>query len=62
MSQHGIVSSQMIEGGVDANLFENFLYRTLRSIRTNPLTKNQSVLVFMDNAVIHKHSWVLETC
>ena len=35
MSQEKVVASQVIEGGVDANVFENFLYQVLRSLRNN---------------------------
>jgi transposase len=42
-------------------LFENFLYQSLRSIRTDPALANREVVLLMDNAVIHKHSSVLET-
>ena len=61
ISQDNIVSSQLIEGGVDSVIFENFIYYTLRSIRTNPRFSNRPVVLLMDNAVIHKHSIVLET-
>lgn len=61
MSQSKIVSSQIIEGAVDSVLFENFIYHTLRSVRTDKHTSRKAVVLFMDNAVIHKHSDVLET-
>ena len=51
----------MLEGGVDSVIFENFIYNTLRSVRTNPNTADKTVVLLMDNAVIHKHSIVLET-
>lgn len=61
ISQDRIISSQLIEGAVDSVLFENFLYYTLRSVRVNPATADKTVILLMDNAVIHKHSIVLET-
>jgi len=36
ISQEQVVASQIIEGGVDSTIFENFVYQTLRSIRTDP--------------------------
>ena len=42
-------------------IFENFLYHTLKSIRTDEALKTKKIVLFMDNAVIHKHSEVLET-
>lgn len=56
ITQTEVLSCQMLEGGVDSTVFENFVYRTLYSIRTNPETRDKHVMVFMDNAVIHKHS------
>lgn len=61
ISQTKVVSSQMIEGGVDSTVFENFIYHTLRYIRTDPQLSNKTVILLMDNAVIHKQSLVLET-
>jgi transposase len=55
------LASQIIEGGVDASLFENFLYETLKAVRKDPATKTKKVILFMDNATIHSHSEVLET-
>ena len=46
----------MLEGGVDSVLFENFVYHTLRHVRTDPKLKCKDVVLLMDNAVIHKHS------
>ena len=42
-------------------IFENFLYHTLKSIRTDEALKTKKIVLFMDNDVIHKHSEVLET-
>ena len=61
MTQDKVLSSQVLEGGVDAVIFENFLYHTLRAIRTDSKLSSKKVILFMDNAVIHSHSEVLET-
>ena len=61
MSQEKVVASQVIEGGVDANVFENFLYELLKSLRNNEETKSRDILIFMDNATIHHHQMVLRT-
>ena len=61
ISQERVVSTQLIEGGVDSSVFENFMYHTLRAVRTNPATAEKTVLVFLDNAVIHRHSTVLKS-
>ena len=34
----------------------------MRWVRNDPGLRNKSVVLLMDNAVIHKHSLVLETC
>jgi transposase len=61
ISQNKVIASQIIEGGVDSVVFENFVYHALRSIRTDSQLANKDVILLMDNAVIHKHSSVLET-
>ena len=61
VSQHKVVSYQVIEGGVDAVLFEHFIYRTLQGVKADPANQGKDVVLFMDNAVIHLTSSVLET-
>lgn len=61
MSQDRILGTQVIEGAVDSVLFENFIYEVLRSVRSDPALCKKQVILFMDNAVIHRHSMVLET-
>lgn len=61
MSQTKVLATQIIEGGVDSMLFENFIYHTLRSVRSDRQLQHKTIVLFMDNAVIHKHSEVLET-
>ena len=56
-----VVSTQIIEGGFDSVLFENFIYQTLRSIRTDKYLCNKMVVLLMDNAIIHKYSEMLAT-
>lgn len=33
MSQDKVISMQVLEGGTDAILFENFIYHTLKKLR-----------------------------
>ena len=56
-----VVAHQVIEGGVDSVLFENFIYQALTSIRKDRGNAGKDVIILMDNAVIHKHRLVLET-
>ena len=37
MSQTKVLATQIIEGGVDSMLFENFIYHTLKSVRSDKL-------------------------
>ena len=45
---------QVLEGGTDAILFENFIYYTLNKLRKDPATANKQIVLLMDNATIHK--------
>ena len=36
MTPKMVVSAQLIEGGVDWTIFENYLYYSLKAIRQNP--------------------------
>jgi len=42
-------------------LYENFVYETLKYVRSSEELKHKKVILFMDNALIHRHSSVLET-
>ena len=56
-----IVANQIIEGGVDATVFENFVYRLLVHVRERPEFRGRQVVLLMDNASIHHHRRVLDT-
>ena len=61
MTKDKVISIQMLEGGTDAVVFENFIYCTLNFLRRDPSTANKDIVLFMDNAAIHKKSTVFET-
>ena len=61
ISQESVVATQIVKGGVDSIVFENFIYKMLESVVSDPRNQNRDILIFMDNAVMHKHSRVLET-
>ena len=61
ISQHEVVASQLIEGGVDSTVFENFIQHMLFKIRNDPAFAHRNVILLLDNARIHHHSNVLET-
>ena len=48
----------MIEGGKDANLFENFIYNMLNKLRRESEMINKHIVILMDDAKIHKSSIV----
>lgn len=43
-------------------MIEEFIFRMLHHVRSQPKTANKNVILLMDNAVVHKHHSVLETC
>ena len=61
MTIQNVISMQVVEGGTDAVIFENFVFRTLESIRRSPTTRNKPIVILMDNAVIHKTPVVYNT-
>ena len=58
MSQDKVVGLQLIEGGNDATLFENFLFKVLARLRSDPATAQRRILIVADNARIHKYERV----
>ena len=50
-----------MEGGTDAVLFENFVYRTLDSLRRDLLTGENQIVILMDNSTIHKRPSIYRT-
>ena len=60
MTMDRVVGMQVVEGGSDAVIFENFLYRTVHALRSAPGTKGKRILVLIDNARTHQREHVLE--
>ena len=61
ISEDRVIANQIIEGGVDGVLFENFIFHTLASIRKDKDLCERKVLIFLDNARIHKTASLFET-
>lgn len=61
ISQEGVVANQLVEGGIDSSVFENFVHETLVHIRKDPILCRRPVIMFMDNARIHCHPMVIES-
>ena len=51
----------MIQKGVDNSLFENFLYRVVAALVKNPKYEGRRIVIYMDNARIHKCQAVYDT-
>lgn len=56
-----MISNQLIEGGVDSSLFENFLYHTLNYVSKHEDMKEKKIVLLLDNAAIHRHEMVIKT-
>jgi len=59
ISQQAVVGAQVIEGGVDASVFENFLHQVVRGLRARGAFEGPGVVLLLDNARIHHHSRVV---
>lgn len=61
ISLRKVVSHQILEGGVDSVVFENFLYQTITALQNDADTAEKAIVILLDNATIHKHSLIKET-
>jgi len=61
IAQDRVVANQLIEGGVDSAVFENFLQQMLLGLRKDKSLDGRNIVLLLDNAKIHHHSLVLET-
>ena len=61
ISHDQVIANQLIEGGVDSSVFENFIYTMLLHLRTTDKYKGARIILLMDNATIHRHPGVSKT-
>jgi hypothetical protein len=54
ITQQDVMAIQLIEGGVDASVFENFIYELVLKVRADRGNDKRPVVLFMDNATIHR--------
>ena len=47
---------------MDKQLFGRFLYDMLLNLRSQDATKHRSIVLYMDNARIHKSSEIIDVC
>ena len=59
MAQEEIVAIQILDGAQDANVFEQFVYRTFKALRKSRKYQGRRLVAFIDNARIHKKEMVL---
>ena len=55
ISYDKIIANHIVEGGVDAVVFENFIFHILTTLRRNEESANREILLLLDNATIHRH-------
>ena len=53
ISQEDLVGFQLVEGGSDGVLFENFMYKVLNKLRLDSKHKDRKIVVLLDNAATH---------
>ncbi len=56
ISPSSVVANQIVEGGVDSTIVQNFFAQALAYVREQPENRGRRVVLFMDNAKIHKGS------
>ena len=56
ITQDRVIANQLIEGGVDSSVFENFIYETLLSIRNDKELGSKDIILLMDNVRFHHNS------
>ena len=61
ISHDKVIANQLVEGGVDSSVFENFIFKMLEGVRKKEEFNGKPVVLLMDNATIHKHPMVVET-
>ena len=61
ISQEEVIANQIIEGGVDATVFENFVHKVLTHVRESPKYRGRRIVILMDNATIHHHLHVIDS-
>ena len=60
ISQERVIANQLVQGGVDSTVFENFIFELLTHIRSDTAHRGKRVVLLMDNARIHCHKSVVD--
>lgn len=56
-----VIAMQLVEGGVDAVVYENFVREIVDFVASQQKYAGRHVVLFMDNAAIHRHDIVLQS-
>ena len=61
MALDKVVAAQLVKGAMDSSLFENFVYSLLASLSQDPELRGRHIVLYLDNARIHKVDQVVTT-
>ena len=61
ITQDKVIANQLVEGGVDSAVFENFPQQMVLGVRQDRSLDGRNIVLLLDNAKIHHHSIVMET-
>ncbi len=62
LCEDGALANLLVEGSVDQSVFEHFVYHTLKKLSNSTnVSSDRPVVVFLDNATIHKTPLVQNT-
>jgi transposase len=59
ITQDDVLANLVVEGGVDAAVFEHFVHELLKHLRAKKRNNGRPIVLFMDNAAIHHHESIV---
>ena len=60
ITQDSVLANMVVEGGVDAAVFEHFVHEVLKHLRSKEGHEKRPIVLLMDNASVHQHRAVVE--
>ena len=61
ISREEVLATQILEGGVDSVLFDNFLFNLFKDLHNTPKYQHKEIWLLIDNASTHCTKLVSET-
>lgn len=61
MTTNQVVGVQLIQGGMDGSLFENFIFNVVTALLADPKNNGRRIVLFLDNCRLHKVDLVLSS-